>query len=77
VAELLLKVWLSTRQAAEHLGVQETTLQQWRHRRSKNLPYSKIGKIVRYRLADVEAFLAENIVDPRAPRPKRTKKTAA
>ena len=48
---------LRTRQVAEMLQVQETTLEQWRWKGQGPL-FIKVGRLVRYRLADVESFTA-------------------
>jgi excisionase family DNA binding protein len=47
---------LTERQVAEHLMVCRRQLYTWRM--SGLIPYIKIGKAVRFRLADVEAVLA-------------------
>lgn len=46
-------------ETAEFLGVAIRTLQDWRVRGSK-LRFVKIGSLVRYRLSDVDAFIASN-----------------
>ncbi|MBI4882893.1 MAG: helix-turn-helix domain-containing protein [Actinobacteria bacterium] len=55
---------LTCTETAEHLGVPEKTLAQWRYH-GKGPAYVKIGKYVRYRPGDVAAYLAENTVQPR------------
>jgi hypothetical protein len=47
-------------QAAKHLSVTPRTLANWRSLGTPNIPYSKIGRCVRYRLSDLDAFIAEN-----------------
>ena len=50
-------------QAAEILGVTEGTLGVWRcTRRYPGLAYVKVGRSVRYRLADLERFLEQRTV---------------
>lgn len=44
-------------QVAEILGVSTKTLNVWRCTGRYNLPFVKVGSRVRYRRADVEAFL--------------------
>jgi excisionase family DNA binding protein len=44
-------------ETAKLLGVSVATLATWRCRRRQNLPFFKIGKLVRYRLADIEEWL--------------------
>lgn len=48
---------LDTEQAAAHLGVTIGTLNVWRSTGRHRLPYLKIGRNVRYRLADLDAWL--------------------
>ncbi len=47
---------LNTKQAARALGVKPSTLEVWRCR-GDGPTYLKIGRAVRYRLEDLEAFL--------------------
>lgn len=47
---------LTTRQAAEYLGLAKSTLEIWRCRGENGLPYLKMGRAVRYRLSDLEAW---------------------
>lgn len=53
---------LTERQAAELLGVGQTTLQVWRSTRRYALAYIKVGRLVRYRRSDIEAFLQSRTV---------------
>ena len=55
---------LTTRQAAEFLGVRPATLEVWRTTRRYPLPYIKLGGLVQYRLADLEAFIKSRTVRP-------------
>jgi len=48
--------------AAEFLGVSPGTLQVWRSTRRYPLPFVKIGRNVRYRLADLQAFVQSRTV---------------
>ena len=55
---------LTPRQAAELLGVPESTLAQWRSQR-RGPPYVKLeSRLIRYRVAHLEAYLAEHVVQP-------------
>jgi len=45
--------------AARHLGVSDGTLAVWRSTGRYSLPFIKVGRKVRYRLSDLEAWLAE------------------
>jgi predicted DNA-binding transcriptional regulator AlpA len=52
---------LPTSKAAQLLGISTQTLATWRHRGDKWLPWVKLGKrAVRYKLTDVQQFIAEN-----------------
>lgn len=43
--------------AAELLGVSPKTLAIWRSAGRYNLQFVKVGRLVRYRVSDIEAFL--------------------
>ena len=49
---------LSEAEAAVFLRVKPTSLQVWRSTRRYPLPYLKVGRLVRYRLSALNAFLA-------------------
>jgi Helix-turn-helix domain len=51
--------------AAEMLGVQVSTLAAWRCRK-KGPPYLKVGKGVRYRVADLNAWIEASRIMPEA-----------
>lgn len=46
------------KQAAEVLAVKTTTLAVWRSTGRYNLPYLKVGRLVKYRISDLAEFLA-------------------
>lgn len=52
---------MTPEQVAEYLGVSVETLNVWRCTKRYNLPYVKAGRLVRYRLQDVEAFVASRL----------------
>lgn len=52
---------LSPQDVADRLGVSATTLATWRCTKRYPLPYVKVGRLVRYRLADVEAFETDRL----------------
>jgi len=54
----LLDGMLTTNQVAAMLGVSGATVGSWR-RNNENIPYIKMGKVVRYREEDVKAFVAK------------------
>ncbi len=47
---------LTTEHAASLLGLKAATLSNWREDGTEDLPFSKFGRSVRYRYADVVAF---------------------
>ena len=51
------KELLTRKEAAEFLGVKIGTLSVWACNKRYNLPYCKVGSLVRYRRADLEHFL--------------------
>jgi len=51
-------VSVNDKQAAEVLGVKASTLGHWRSVGRYDLQYMKVGRLVRYRLDDLAAFLA-------------------
>ena len=53
----------ATAQAASYLGCTEKTLEVWRCTKRHQIPYLKIGRLVRYRKADLDAFLATCLRD--------------
>ncbi|GAS90485.1 helix-turn-helix transcriptional regulator [Mycolicibacterium brisbanense] len=55
--------YLDEKQTAAKIGVKETSLRGDRHR-GVGLPYVKIAHRIRYRVADIEAYLAANTVVP-------------
>ncbi|EGX6952340.1 helix-turn-helix domain-containing protein [Aeromonas hydrophila] len=46
------------KQAAEVLDVKPMTLAVWRSTGRYNLPYLKVGRLVKYRISDLAEFLA-------------------
>lgn len=48
---------MNVKQLAEHFGVAVSTIHEWRD--NEGLPFTKIGSVVRYRLASVDAWHAE------------------
>ena len=52
---------LDRKAAAKFLGVKEHTLAVWATTHKHHLPYIKVGSLVKYRLSDLEAFLAQNL----------------
>lgn len=52
---------LTPNQVAEATGIRIGTLKKWRLERT-NLPFIHVGRSVRYRLSDVEDYLASRTV---------------
>ncbi len=50
------------KRATEFLDLAPGTLSVWRCTRRYPLPYVKIGRAVRYRMSDLEAFIASRTV---------------
>ncbi|WP_411705422.1 helix-turn-helix domain-containing protein [Edaphovirga cremea] len=53
---------LTDRQAAQALGVKPSTLAVWRSTGRYRLPYTKVGRLVRYRVHDLAVFLANRVI---------------
>lgn len=51
---------LGTESAAGYMDVSTRTLANWRCRGYPNIPYIKIGRCIRYRLSDLDAYIAKN-----------------
>jgi len=51
---------LNRREAAAYLGVSEQTLAIWKCTGRYNLPYVKIGRLVKYKKSDLDAFIQRN-----------------
>ena len=49
--------FMTTKEAAEYLGVAPNTLLMWRCTKRYGLPYYKVGRLVRYRREDLDAFI--------------------
>lgn len=56
-------VQIDDKQAAIVLGAKASTLSVWRSTGRYNLPYMKVGRLVRYRLSDLADFLARRTLD--------------
>lgn len=51
---------LDTKEAAEYLGLQSNTLEKWRHDGREDLKYIKVGRMVRYKLEDLQEYISGN-----------------
>ncbi len=57
-----LKEWLNPNEARREFGFSTSTLAKWRMDKI-NLPFSKMGKYIRYARSDIEAFIESNRVE--------------
>lgn len=55
------KEWLKPQDIQNEYSISMSTLAKWRMT-NKHLPFSKIGKYIKYRRVDVETFLSSNMV---------------
>jgi excisionase family DNA binding protein len=53
---------LSNQEAAEYIGVSPNTLEVWRCTKRYDLPYIKVGRIVKYRREALDAFLESRTI---------------
>ena len=53
---------LANKEAAVYLGIAEWTLRHWVSQRK--IPFVRLGKMVRFRQQDLDAFIARRIVRP-------------
>jgi hypothetical protein len=54
---------LDNNAAAAFLGVSSGSLEVWRSTKRYNLKYIKVGRLVKYRLSDLEEFLNRRTVE--------------
>ena len=57
-----LKEWLTPKEVSTEFLFSTSTLAKWRMD-NKNLSYSKMGKYIRYKREDIEAFIENNKVE--------------
>jgi hypothetical protein len=55
---------ISGRELSREFGIPERTLDQWRYL-GRGPRFIRVGRHIRYRRTDIEAWLADNTVDPR------------
>lgn len=51
---------VDTKGAADFLGVKDQTVRAWRRSGVVKIPFFRVGRAVRYRMADLEAFVERN-----------------
>jgi len=54
---------LTREEAAIYLGVKPETLAIWACTKRYNLKYYKVGRLAKYRVEDLDAFLSERLVE--------------
>ena len=52
--------WLTTKQAAEYLGCSAAFLEKERVTRLHGIPFTRLGRHIRYDKADLDAYLEQN-----------------
>lgn len=52
------------KKAADYLGIKPHTLAVWACTKRHPLPYIKVGRLVKYRKADLDAFLLGRTINP-------------
>lgn len=68
---------MNPREAAAYLGVSTNSLEAWRSTKRYRLAFIKVGGLVRYRQADLDAFLESRRVMPGEPKSPRRRRRAA
>lgn len=56
------KEYLNPRETSKEFGFSTSTLAKWRMDNT-NLPFSKMGKYIKYKRSDIESFLESNKVE--------------
>ncbi|MFT6909522.1 MAG: hypothetical protein ACJAS1_006243 [Oleiphilaceae bacterium] len=59
-SDFTLSALLMPEQVAGYLNVSTRTLANWRSTGANNLPYSKIGRCIRYRQCDIDNYIAKH-----------------
>ena len=54
---------LSNYEAAKYLGVSPGTLEIWRSTKRYPISYIRVGRLIKYRKSDLDAFLAARTVE--------------
>jgi excisionase family DNA binding protein len=72
MADRVLTDLLKPEEVANKTGLSLDTLAQWRSQK-RGIPYLKIGRVVRYDLAEVQAYLERCRVSVSDPRERRRK----
>ena len=59
---IVAKNLLTTKEAANFLRIPARTLENWRCNQRYDLPYVKLGRIIRYRMVDLENWVQGRLV---------------
>ena len=51
--------WMTSQEAASYLGIQEQTLAAWRCTKRHVIPFTRVGRLVRYRLPDLDKWITK------------------
>lgn len=63
--------YLTARQLADALGIRESTIRQWTSRDDVDIPVTYLGRLTRYRLSRVSAWLEAGAFTPCRQRSRR------
>lgn len=55
-------IWLTEKETSEKTSIPAATLRDWRFKK-QNIPFSRIGRLVRYSEAEVDAYMASQTVE--------------
>ena len=58
------KKLLNVTEAAKYLDIQPGTLRIWKCTNRYQIPYVRVGRLIRYHQADLDAFLSQRRVEP-------------
>lgn len=61
VTQPIKKEWLNPKEVSLEYGLSVSNLAKWRMI-NKHLSFSKVGKYIKYKRADIEVFLNDNVV---------------
>jgi excisionase family DNA binding protein len=56
---------LTSDQAAAYIGISPGTLEVWRCTKRYQIPFIKVGRLVRYRKSELDSFLDKRTIDER------------
>lgn len=62
---------LTTDEASKYLRIKKETLAVWRSTKRYNIPYIRMGRLVRYRVSDLEEFIEKYYRDLEKERDKK------